>query len=283
MKLTDYAALAQLASAHLRPGVRANTMVSQTEYGASLAEGTLTAQETPAGLLLLRDRGDHTRLHFFLEDLSVPLGAALPDPTVTEVAYRPRDKGLREAVDYLIEQGFTPLFERLRLSRPAGETGAPALPVSRPGPERGRDVLAFLQANFSPLTGCLPNEAELKADLAHRQVLLLEEQGAITGLLHFTLEGTTGEIRHLAIQASRRGTGRTRPLLAAYLQAIGGAKAWCGPARTIWPRRPPTAALALPPMAGVPPCYATLRKKGTNTHERTTAANLDRSRPRRGL
>ena len=192
MKLTDYAALAQLASAHLRPGVRANTMVSQTEYGASLAGGTLTAQETPAGLLLLRDRGDHTRLHFFLEDLSVPLGAALPDPTVTEVAYRPRDKGLREAVDYLIEQGFTPLFERLRLSRPAGETGAPALPVSRPGPERGRDVLAFLQANFSPLTGCLPNEAELKADLAHRQVLLLEEQGAITGLLHFTLEGTTG-------------------------------------------------------------------------------------------
>lgn len=96
--------------------------------------------------------------------------------------------------------------------------------MSRPGPERGRDVLAFLQANFSPLTGCLPNEAELKADLAHRQVLLLEEQGAITGLLHFTLEGTTGEIRHLAIQASRRGTGRTRPLLAAYLQAIGGAK-----------------------------------------------------------
>ncbi len=53
MKLTDYAALAQLASAHLRPGVRANTMVSQTEYGASLAGGTLTAQETPAGLLLL--------------------------------------------------------------------------------------------------------------------------------------------------------------------------------------------------------------------------------------
>ena len=119
MKLTDYAALAQLASAHLRPGVRANTMVSQTEYGASLAGGTLTAQETPAGLLLLRDRGNHTRLHFFLEDLSVPLGAALPDPTVTEVAYRPRDKGLREAVAYLIEQGFTPLFERRRLSRPA--------------------------------------------------------------------------------------------------------------------------------------------------------------------
>lgn len=84
-----------------------------------MAGGTLTAQETPAGLLLLRDRGDHTRLHFFLEDLSVPLGAALPDPTVTEVAYRPRDKGLREAVDYLIEQGFTPLFERLRLS-PSG-------------------------------------------------------------------------------------------------------------------------------------------------------------------
>ena len=111
----------------------------------------------------------------------------------------------------------------------------------------------------------------------------MEEQGAITGLLHFTLEGTTGEIRHLAIQASRRGTGRTRPLLAAYLQAIGGAKS------VVWTRADHLAAqtaygrFGLCPDGGVPPCYATLRKKGTNTHERTTAANLDRSRPRRGL
>ena len=179
--------------------------------------------------------------------------------------------------------GVHPLFERLRLSRPAGETGAPALPVSRPGPERGRDVLAFLQANFSPLTGCLPNEAELKADLAHRQVLLLEEQGAITGLLHFTLEGpparsATWPSRHLAA-----GPAAPAPSWPPTSKPLAEPKAWCGPARTIWPRRPPTAALALPPMAGVPPCYATLRKKGTNTHERTTAANLDRSRPRRGL
>ncbi|HIY32541.1 MAG TPA: GNAT family N-acetyltransferase [Candidatus Evtepia faecavium] len=230
MKLTDYDSLARLASAHLRPGVRANTMVSQGEYGPALAAGALTAWETPAGLLLLRDRGNHARLHFFLEDLSAPLGAALPDPTVTEVAYRPRDKGLQEAVDYLTRQGFALCLERVRLSRKAGQGEETAEPVSRPGPEAGPVVLAFLRENFSSLTGCLPNEAELAGDLAARRVLTLEEDGRITGLLHFTLEGNTGEIRHLAVAAGCRGTGRTRPLLAAYLQAIGGAKSivWTG-------------------------------------------------------
>ncbi len=155
--------------------------------------------------------------------------------------------------------------------------------MSRPGPERGRDVLAFLQANFSPLTGCLPNEAELKADLAHRQVLLLEEQRGHYGPAPLYSRGTTGEIRHLAIQASRRGTGRTRPLLAAYLQAIGGAKS------VVWTRADHLAAQTAYGRFGFAPdgrrsavlCYT--KKEGTNTHERTTAANLDRSRPRRGL
>ena len=63
--------------------------------------------------------GDHTRLTFYLGDLTVPLGAELPPPTVTEVAFRPRDTGLRETVSYLTAQGFVPVLERLRLSRPA--------------------------------------------------------------------------------------------------------------------------------------------------------------------
>ena len=85
-------------------------------------------------------------------------------------------------------------------------------------------VQAFLQSNFSPLTGCLPNREELDRDLRQGRVLTLEEGGAITGLLHFSLVGNTGEIRHLAVRSDLRGTGRTRPLLDGYLRAIGGVK-----------------------------------------------------------
>ena len=234
--LTDYEDLSRLVTPHMRSGVMANTMASQAEYAPSIAAGTLDLRDTPAGLLLLRDRGDHTRLNFFLNDLSCPLDTALPTPTVTEVAFRPRDTGLQEAVSYLQRQGFTPVFERIRLSRPAGQAGEPALPLLTPGPEAAPWVLTFLRENFSPLTGCLPTEEELAQDLAQGHVLVLEEKGLITGLLHFSLEGKTGEIRHLAVRADRRGTGRTRPLLAGYLQAIVGAKS------IVWTRRDDLAA-----------------------------------------
>lgn len=222
--LTDYESLSQLVTLHIRRGVMANTIVSQAEYAPALAAGTLTTQETPAGLLLLRDRGDHTRLYFYLNDLSAPLTYPLPSPTVTEVAFRPRDTGLQQAILYLQEQGFSPVFQRIRLSRPAGEAPEPDRPLYTPGPADAPRVLAFLRETFSPLTGCLPTEDELREILSHGHILALEEAGALTGLLHFSLEGRTGEIRHLAIRADLRGTGRTRPLLAGYLQAVGGTK-----------------------------------------------------------
>ena len=97
---------------------------------------TITAYEDLARLVTghfhrgvrLRDRGDHTRLTFYLGDLTVPLGAELPPPTVTEVAFRPRDTGLRETVSYLTAQGFVPVLERLRLNPPPGETGEAGQP-----------------------------------------------------------------------------------------------------------------------------------------------------------
>ena len=229
-RIDRYDALAELASRHMTKGVRANTLVSQAEYGPAAESGGLLAQETPAGLLIARDRGDHHRLNFYLSDLTVPLGANLPAPAVTEVAFRPRDPGLQETVPYLQSQGFALLLWRIRMSRPAGLPEPPALPVRTAEPTENRAVQAFLRENFSPLTGCLPNEAELAETLAQGQVLVLEEAGAFTGLLHFSHDGKSGEIRHLAVRADHRGRGLTRPLIAAFLQATGGAKS------TVWLR-----------------------------------------------
>ena len=153
-RIDRYDALAELASRHMTKGVRANTLVSQAEYGPAAESGGLLAQETPAGLLIARDRGDHHRLNFYLSDLTVPLGANLPAPAVTEVAFRPRDTGLQETVPYLQSQGFALLLWRIRMSRPAGLPEPPALPVRTAEPTENRAVQAFLRENFSPLTGC---------------------------------------------------------------------------------------------------------------------------------
>ena len=52
--ITAYEDLARLVTGHFHRGVRTNTMVSPEEYGPAIAAGTLRAQATPAGLLLLR-------------------------------------------------------------------------------------------------------------------------------------------------------------------------------------------------------------------------------------
>lgn len=260
----DYDALATLASAHMHRGVKANTLVTQADYGPALAAGALTVHETPAGLLLLRDRGDHTRLTFYLNDLTHPLGLDFPSPTVTEVAFRPRDTGLQEAAAYLQAQGFTPLLERYRLSRGLGETEGLALPPATPAaPDEAVDILAFLRANFSPLTGCLPTLDELRSDLAQGHVLVLKDGQDYLGLLHFSWDGRVGEIRHLAVAEAMRGRGLTRPLLAAYLSAVGGGKS------IVWVRADYAAAQAAYRRFGFAPdgrrslvlCYT--KKEGT--------------------
>lgn len=229
-RIDRYETLSHLASRHMTKGVRANTMVSQSEYGPAVETGSLLAQETPAGLLLARDRGDHFRFNFYLNDIAVPLGAQLPSPAVTEVAYRPRDMGLQETVTYLQDQGFALLFERIRMSRPAGLPEEETSPVLTAQPQEEEAILAFLRENFSPLTGCLPNKKELKDDITQGYVLLLKEEGAIAGLLHFSFDGKSGEIRHLALREDKRGQGLTRPLITGFLRAIGGAKS------TVWLR-----------------------------------------------
>lgn len=236
--LPSYEALAALVSAHMTRGVLANTMVSRAAYEPAIAQGALLAQETPAGLLLLQQREEHHRLTFFLHDTTVPLGVVFPAPTVTEVAFRPRDVGLQAAVQYLQTQGFSPLLNRLRMSRPAGE-GPRDAPGVFPGEVAQRAaVAAFLRENFSALTGCLPNEAELTEALRQGQVLLSQNETGLTGLLHFSFDGKSGEIRHLAIRADQRGRGLTRPLIAAFLQRIQSGKS------TVWLRDPYPAAQA---------------------------------------
>ena len=96
--VSQYEELAPLISTQFRRGVRTNAFFSRQELEGLIAREELSVQETGAGLLLLVERPWFDRLHFYLNDLSAPLGAALPDPTVTEVAFRPQDGPARPSM-----------------------------------------------------------------------------------------------------------------------------------------------------------------------------------------
>ena len=227
--VSQYEELAPLISAQFRRGVRTNAFFSRQELEGLIAREELSVQETGAGLLLLVERPWFDRLHFYLNDLSAPLGATLPDPTVTEVAFRPQDTGLREAVDYLRGQGFAPLLSRVRLSRPAGEAERPC-PPQYAGEEEERDTLALLWDSFPRLTGCLPSRKEWSEEVAAGRCLVERDGTGVAGLLHFSLDRRGGEICHLAVRPDARGCGLSTRLISAYLSAIGGAASnvWTG-------------------------------------------------------
>lgn len=217
-RIESYEALSQRVSAHLTRGVRCSVLVTQDPFAPLAAEGRLYAAETPDALLLLQDWESHYRLHFFLHDLeqALPLKKT-SKPVMAEIPFRPRDTGLQEAAAYLEAQGFRRLFTRCRLARGAGQEGPPAVSAVPAAVRDASRVQTLLRESFSPLTGCLPDQRELEQALAEGRILLLEEDGKLSGLLHYTLAGRSSEIRHLALRRERRGRGLTRPLLAQYL------------------------------------------------------------------
>ena len=221
--LNDYEDLSQLVSSHMRPGVVTNTMVTPGEYGPAIAAGTLDALEAPAGLLLLRDRTDHARLNFYLHDLSRPLDTPLPSPTVAEVAFRPRDKGLRQTLPQWEAQGFSPVFSRRRLLRPGG---APPPEGAGKAWVAGEGDLPFLEgvlkACFDPFTGCLPSPQELREDVRAGRVLR-----STGGLLHISPAAGGTQLRHLAVLPESRRQGEAQGLFALYMEREGGRPSRC--------------------------------------------------------
>lgn len=222
----SYETLAPLLSAQLRRGVLTNCFLGRERLEGLIRDGALLVQTLPQGLLLAVRRDGFFRLHFYLHALSAPLALELPGPVVCEVPFRPQDTGLREAVNYLEGQGFSPKLSRVRLSWPGGEVPEVDFPLDVPGEGERPELLAFLERQFDPLTGCLPTLKEFSSD----SCLLLREGENVSGLIHFTRSRRGGEIRHLALHPSARGRGLSRVLIASCLRALegGSCTVWTG-------------------------------------------------------
>ena len=86
-------------------------------------------------------------------------------------------------------------------------------------------MLAFLREQFDPLTGCLPNWADLEVQLAAGEAVAAWDQAGLCGLLHFQTGRTSSEIRLFwPVRADQRRNGLASGLLNAYLIKTGGAK-----------------------------------------------------------
>lgn len=228
-RVKSYEALAPLLGAQLRRGVVTNCALGAEDWRRELAAGSVYAQDWEGGLLLLRRRGDHFLLYFYLQE-----GAAPPDgldwegPTVLEIAARPRDEGLLRSVELWRERGFQTLFHRERLTLPGNTRTSPgdgALEARMAGPADAAELWALLQDSFDPLTGCLPTREELAADVeAGNVVCLAGRSEGVAGVLHIAPGRGSTQLRHLAVDESCRRQGGAQAMLACYLERTGFAK-----------------------------------------------------------
>lgn len=214
-QIKDYDTLSPLLAAQLRPGVLTNTVLCKADYLREIRAGTLFAVPFGGGLLLLRQRGTHQILNFYLQKDASPPDFRPRFPTVLEIAARPRDTALRASEALWKCLGFLPLFSRQRMTRKAG---TPILHGSFPvaahiaAPEELPEVSRLLGSCFDPLTGCLPSRDALLEDLREGRVFTLDG-----GVLHMAEAAAGTELRHLAVAASLRRQGAAQALFEAYM------------------------------------------------------------------
>ena len=178
---------------------------------------------------------------------------------VTETAFRERDTALKETVEYLAGCGFEEVLSRVRLSRPAGAPDENAENAVEISPEKvesreeenseftfyvkkstAEDAAAIrplLHSSFSPITGCLPEDDELRSDAAAGNILMLFAvndsrlpAARPCGLLHYKAAKKSAEIKHLAIAPEFRGKGLSEILINAFLNECRDLKTtvWTG-------------------------------------------------------
>jgi GNAT superfamily N-acetyltransferase len=226
MRITDYEQLAPTLETLLRAGAVTNKLPNRETLCGEIAAGTLWAELLPEGVLLLQRRPGFQRMQFVLHR-DAPFPQWQPTmPTVVEIPFRPTDTALQAVDETLGARDFSLALTRVRLTRKAN-----AAPVSPPedifpaGCDQAQAVRTIFTDCFSPLTGCLPDEAALQAALRQEEILYCDG-----GLLHYSPNLRTTELRHLAVAADHRGQGLARRLIAAYLARCGHqlSRVWTG-------------------------------------------------------
>ncbi len=209
IQITDATLCGQLVMAHFKKGVFTNNTLATAHYQREIAEGNLFLQQFEGGILFLRRRPTHYLGNFHLLPGAQIQLEEMDRPVVMEISSRTQPN-----VEPGLNVGFSPILHRKRLTATEG-TPAPC-PIRLAKEEEGEAVLALLNQEFDPLTGCLPTLPQLEEEIALGNIFVWDEDGCIIALLHRMIEKNNAEFRHLAIAKSHRGRGLSHQLMGGY-------------------------------------------------------------------
>ncbi len=202
------------------------------------SSGILSASVSEDGILLYEKADGFLRLRYLLKNEKPLIEADPGQTTVVEAAFRSGDGKVNDLFSAIAANGWRRALNRVRLTRPAGHAQE-AEDEQEPYVPSPEEALGWLKSCFSPLTGCLPTEEEIREDVADGR--LLSYRGA---LLRFKRSGNVTEIRQLAVLPEYRRQGLGRALVRRYLSLCGDKKC------RVWTGEDNAAALSLYESAG---------------------------------
>lgn len=215
IQIHDVALCGPLVMSHFKKGVFTNNTLTTADYQREITQGNLFLQQFEGGILFLRRRPTHYIGNFHLLPGAQIHLEEVDRPVVIEISSRSQPK-----IEPWLNVGFSPILHRKRLT---ATEGTPALcPIRLAKAEEVEEVLALLNQEFDPITGCIPTLPQLREEIALGNIFVWEENGHIIALAHRSMAKNSSEIRHLAVDARHRGQGLSHQLMGGYFAHTQG-------------------------------------------------------------
>lgn len=218
-RINDLMQLNELLTPYLKGRHFTNNYTLPAAYVPLINEGRLY-QISRDGLFLFVDMDNYYRFYYHLNDAETVFSFCFNKPLVAEVAFQ-KDKIPPEiAAECLIKSGFSKEVKRVRMKadREGFLVGEQSLTltfirVEEASEKMHEEIMAFLQANFDPLTGFLPSKNDIKKAVGQGEILCAYEGMGkdLLGVLHMGIDKKNTDLLHIAVarQARKRGIGET--------------------------------------------------------------------------
>ncbi len=233
-KISELQSVKAAIRRHFKAGLATNCVLTDADFLREIEAGALYTEENEGGLFILRDRGSHLILNYYVNSLPLP---PLPETgLVCEITARGGENIRRDIVSALSELGFREEKRRERLCRETGkpEEAAPdGIEFSAAAADELPAIEELFSASFDELTGCLTPERELIERISAGEVFIARSGGKLAGAIETMNDKNFTSVRHLAVREALRGRGIGVGLVRAYLSATDGKKSfvWTEPAK----------------------------------------------------
>lgn len=205
----------------------------------ALREGRLLACCAEGATMLFEQKRTAYQLYLFLSDKVTSLHLPeLDKPVMTEVITRTDCRREANLVHWLERLDMKLAQVRIHLRRTGfqplqGKTAAGCF-VKWPDDRQARQAIMLLQETLDSVLSDVPDAVE-----AERMLCALDQEGQVRGALHFSVDGKTSLLRHLAVPVEYRRRGIASQLMRAWLELP------LGDSRRLWVLESNAPAIAL--------------------------------------